>query len=385
MSRPLVLFDAAPFCFGPASTLQVVLDELLGSDLDLVLLSSGTTAEFMANYDAQCVQVACDTEDLDQLARHHALFQKCALFVSNTNPVSARYAVEVGAPVLYLDTLFWMWDEIDPAIAQSAIYVAQSFRGIEENRWRIGRDISDFRIVGPLVRPGRPRARKGECLVSYGGMSSKLTIPGVTNRYAWVMTRLLLSAFERAPAFDKYVFRGSARVMEALAREFGDSRCEFGFAPRAQHVEEMATARNVLLSPGLTGAYEALASEAPTWLLPPQNYSQQLQAEVFLNSEAPPFQGRHWRHIYPDFDLPPYTPEPEAVARVSGSVLRFEEDAEAQTLYVAALAQALPIARPASVGPASVALGAGLVGEGGAAEVARMITAAAAAPRARQH
>ena len=49
--RPLVLLDAAPFCFGPVSTLQVVVDELLDSDLGLRLLTSGTTAEFMTGYD----------------------------------------------------------------------------------------------------------------------------------------------------------------------------------------------------------------------------------------------------------------------------------------------------------------------------------------------
>lgn len=374
MNRPLVLLDAAPFCFGPVSTLQVVLDELPVTDLDLILLSSGTTAEFMADYDPKCVQVTCDTENRDELARHNELFQKCALFVSNTNPVSARYAIEVGTPVLYLDTLFWMWDKIDPLIAKSAIYVAQSFRGIEENRRRIGRDIADFRIVGPLVRPARARERNRDCLISYGGMSSKLTVPGVTNRYAWVMTRLLLSAFERAPAFDRYVFRGNARVMDALAREFKDNRCEFGFAPHAKHVEEMAGACNVLLSPGLTGTYEALASYAPTWLLPPQNYSQQLQAEFFLNDGA--FQGRHWGHIYPDFELPAYVPEPEGVRRVSAAVLRFEEDAEAQNRYVAALSEALPISRPALVGA-----GADVVGSGAAAQVANMIMEAVAGPQ----
>jgi hypothetical protein len=375
MSKPMILLDAAPFCFGPASTLQVVLDELPTSELDLILLSSGTTAEFMADYDPKCAQITCDTEDRDQLAQHHALFQKCALFVSNTNPISARYALEVGVPVLYLDTLFWMWDEIDPEIARSAIYVAQSFSGIEENRRRIGGGIADFRVVGPLIRPGSSRERNGDCHISYGGMSSKLIIPGETNRYAWVMTRLLLSAFERAPAFDKYLFRGSTRVMDALSREFRDSRCEFGFAPRARHVEEMAKARNVLLSPGLTGAYEALASNAPTWLLPPQNYSQQLQADFFLNGNRS-FQGRHWRDIYPDFELPAYLPEPEAVARVSAAISRFEEDAEAQNRYVRALAKALPIARPASVGWSSE-----LVGNSGATHVANMIMEAMSRPR----
>jgi hypothetical protein len=354
--KPLLLLDAAPFCFGPASTLQVVLDELLDDDLELVLLSSGSTAQFMTGYTSRCTQVACDTEDRAQLAEHSDLFRRCDLFVSNTNPISAQYAIELGVPVLFIDTLFWMWDEIEASIARSAIYVAQTFPGINENRRRIGRDIVDFRVVGPLIRTPRPRSASNVCLISYGGMLSKLTVPGVTNHYPWVMTRLLLEAFEQAPPFERYLFRGAQDVMDALAREFRDSRVEFAFAPSSRHIEEVAAAHNMLLSPGLTGAYEALHAGVPTWLLLPQNYSQQLQAEVFLDDEQPRFEGRHWRDVYPSLDLPRYMPEAEAVARVNDAILRFEDDRAAQQRYVADLVAALPLngRRPApDVAPGS--------------------------------
>lgn len=366
--RPLVLFDAAAFCFGPASTLEVVLDELLDDDLDLMVLSSGTTAEFLAGYSARCTLVPCDSDEPAELARRRHLFQRCDLFVSNTNPVSARYALEQGVPTIYVDTLFWMWDDIDPLIARSAVYVAQTFAGIEENRRRIGGEIADFRLVGPLVGQPSERTRAGHCLISYGGMASKFTVPGVTNRYAWTMTRLLLEAFERAPAFDRYLFRGCGRVMDALEREFGDSRCEFAFAPRAQHLDEMASARNLLLSPGLTGSYEAIGAGTPTWLLPPQNYSQQLQAETFLGLDPAPFDGRHWSQIYPDLALRRYMPEEEAVALVSATVRRFEEDADTRRQYADMIVGALPLTRPPAP-PDDAAFG----GKGAAAEIASMI------------
>jgi hypothetical protein len=366
--RPLALFDAAAFCFGPASTLQIVLEELLDYELDLVVLCSGTTAEFLKGSSGRCTLLPCDSEEPAELARWKDLFQRCDVFVSNTNPVSARYALELGVPTIYVDTLFWMWDEIDPVIARSAAYVAQTFAGIEENRRRIGGEIANFRIVGPLAGQAPRRARARHCLISYGGMASKFTVPGVTNSYAWVMTRLLLEAFERAPTFDRYLFRGSGPVMEALAREFCDSRCEFAFAPRIQHLDEMASARNLLLSPGLTGSYEAIGAGTPTWLLPPQNYSQQLQSETFLGLAKAPFEGRHWGQIYPDLSLRRYMPEEEGVALVSAAVRRFEDDAAGRRQYVEALVEVLPLTRPPAI-PAD----APFRGEGAAAEVAGMI------------
>ena len=370
--RKLVLFDAVAFCFGPASTLQLVLDELLESNLDLMVLSSGTTADFLSGYSERCVLIPCDSEDPNSMAQHNNLFRNCSLFVSNTNPISARYALERGVPTLYLDTLFWMWDRIDPLIAESAIYVAQTFAGIEENRHRIGAKIRDFRLVGPLAGRSPKTIRTGDCLISFGGMASKLTIPGVTNRYAWLMTRLLLEAFERKPAFDRYLFRGNGAVMLALEAEFGDSCCEFAFSPRNRHLEEMASARNLFLSPGLTGCYEAINAEVPTWLLPPQNYSQQLQAETFLSFDPSPFKGFHWGTIYPDLVPVRYMPEIEAVRLLSTAVRRFEEDREAQRRYVDLLVDAMPFRRR-PVPPEDAAF----CGDGAAAQVAGMIRQAA--------
>lgn len=352
--RPLVLLDAAPFCYGPASTLQAVIDHLLERSLQLVMLVSGTSAEFMRGYDQRCELVKCDTEDLGDLERLQDLFRRSSVFVSDTNPVSAKFAIAQQCKVVYLDTLFWMWDDIDDTIARSSVYVAQDFPGVEENRQRIGRGIRDFRVVKPLLARSpaeEPRAPHNTLIVSFGGLESKLTIPGTTNRYPWVMTGLLIDLFGRIPPFDRYLFRGGARVMRLLASEFKDSRFEFDFAPHHTFLSELRSARQCLLSPGLTGAYEALHLNTPTCLLLPQNYSQQLQAETFLRHSGWPFEGLEWRDLYPWVDLPRYLPEAEAIARLNDVIRRFENDAAAQRRYVAALAPIVPMRAPTRTAP----------------------------------
>lgn len=355
--RPLVLCDAAAFCFGPASTLQVVLDELTGSNFRIVLLVSGTTAEFFRDY-RECFElVQCDSEDEAELLHHEALFEEAVLFVSNTNPVSALFAIRRNIPTIYLDTLFWMWNEIDPLIARQAIYVAQDFAGTEENVRRVGGQIADFRLVGPLIGvvPRLPRTRT--CMISFGGMASKMTVPGKTNNYAQTVTRILLEAFAQLPSFDRYAFRGNGEVMASLASEFTDSRFDFSFVPRARHAEEMAQCQTLLLSPGLTSCYEAIHCETPAWLLPPQNYSQQLQAQYFLTNKRPFFAGKHWAEIYPDTQLRQYLPEATAVAQVAELINRFSVDLDAQSAYRQALVDTLGIWPPTPVADMPLAPG----------------------------
>ena len=128
--RRTVLLDAAPFCYGPISTLMAVAQQLRSADIDLVLLASGTAAEFVRTEQTWLRVVTCNTEDIADLGRIRHLFFDAAVFVCNTNPISAGFARTLGCRVVYIDTLFWMWDRIDPLVASSELYLAQDFAGM---------------------------------------------------------------------------------------------------------------------------------------------------------------------------------------------------------------------------------------------------------------
>jgi hypothetical protein len=335
--KPTVVLDAAPFCYGPISTLMAVVDHLRRQELELVLLASGTAAEFAgAGWEGIRV-VPCNTEDLEDLRRVEPLLRECSVFVSNTNPPSAQFAASLGCRVVYIDTLFWMWDHIDPAIAHAALYLVQDFPGVQENRQRIGKDIRNFEVVGPLIADGPTlpqAARENTCVISFGGMESSLTVPGQTNRYPWVITRLLVEAFERVAPFDRYLFCGRDWVMSSLAEQWGGPRREFRFVPHRELLGALSRCRLLLLSPGLTGAYEAMSLRTPTCLLLPQNYSQQLQADTFLKQPGWPFRGWEWSAVYPEVSFPRYMPEAQAIAQLNEVIRRFESDTRAQQHYL---------------------------------------------------
>lgn len=339
--KPLILLDAAPFCYGPISTLMAVIHYLPTSKYRLVLLASGTSLEFAQPYAHLVEIVQCDTESETELRQQIDLFKTCALFVSNTNPPSVVFAKKLGTPVAYIDTLFWMWDHLAPEVAASDVYIAQDFIGVSESLHRIGSDIKHFEIVKPLIdtqRGGLPlELRAAECLVSYGGMESSLTIPGITNQLHLIQTKLLMDVLAKISPFDHYYFCGRGHVMETLAATHPDPRYEFGFFKHDDYLELLRRCKLCFLSPGLTGSYEAVSAGTPTVFLLPQNYSQQLQAQQFLESSDWPMVGVEWRSVYPDFELPDQLPEAEAIARLNQLIRRFENDPPAWHRYVSLL------------------------------------------------
>jgi hypothetical protein len=336
------VLDAAAFCYGPISTLLAVIDCLPVDALEMVVLASGTSAELAGAHGGAFRIVECDTEQLAALAAQADLLARCAVFVSNTNPVSARYAKLRGCRVAYIDTLFWMWDAIDDVVAQADAFLVQDFAGVDDNRRRLAIDIPHFERVGPLIALGgggvstEPRA-----LVSFGGMESSLTVPGRTNRYAWVMAPLVLEALRRRGGLERTVLCGRGHVMDSLAQLYAGPDVECRFLPHREYIAALRRCQVHLAAPGLTGAYEARALGVPIAFLLAQNYSQQLQVEIFLSDPSWPATGVDWRAIYDDAAIPAHLPEPVAVARVNELVLRFERDRAAQARYVELLTDAL--------------------------------------------
>lgn len=378
--KPFLLLDAAPFCYGPISTLMAVVDHLLKSPYRLVLLASGTALEFAQPYRDHLEIRVCNTESEEDMGRQLKVFRECTLFISNTNPPSVVFAKRHGVPVVCLDTLFWMWDHLEPEVIDADLFIAQNFAGVDANLERLGKGIRRFEKVGPLISTPieclEAPARENTCLISYGGMESSFTIPGITHRLHDIQTQLLIDVLEDIQPFERYIFCGRGHVMEALAQKHAHPAREFGFQPHADYLRQLQTCGLCLLSPGLTGAYEAVGTGTPTVLMLPQNYSQQLQAQHFLASSEWPMTGVEWRAVYPDFQLPEQMPEAEAIAQLNQLILKFEQDPPAWDRYRQLLREQLqtPLMPTASPSVSS-----------GAARAAELIVSFAAELTAENH
>lgn len=343
MKRPFILLDAVPFCYGPVSTLISIVNCLPKDQFELVLLASGTTEEFACAEKGKYRLVSCNTEVIEELESVKELFARCDLFISNTNPISARYAMDLGCRVAYVDTLFWMWEAIDAVVTKADAYIVQDFAGVEENRSRIGREIKNFHKVGPLIDVADSKRREKEnlCIVSFGGQESNYSSGDLAFRFSKILSGIIIRCFD-AIGYDGFIsFRGRSSIMQRLSQCYTGNNYEFRFVPHREHVQDLNRAQYHLLSPGLTGMFEAIALNIPSLLLPGQNYSQQLQAHMLLSQRHRLFGGVEWGGIYHDGNVPAFLPELEGVEMVAGLITRFESDSEAQQRYMDVLSKTL--------------------------------------------
>ena len=107
-------------------------------------------------------------------------------------------------------------------------------------------------------------------------------------------------------------------------------------------LEELASSKMLLTSPGLTTSFEAFSFEIPTFFLPPQNYSQYWNLSKF-NKHGLVFKDTNWSSIFPDLKILQNEPEEDGVKKVLEAIHRFDNNQLAQKKISDSLAQILEV------------------------------------------
>lgn len=112
-----LIFDADPFCFGPISTTLYIVEQLksrkkIPEDSKLVLLGTLTTTQLAEKSGLFDEIYECNTTSPDSLMKYKTIISEAHLYISNTNLLSIEFVASIGTPVIYVDTLFWMWDTL---------------------------------------------------------------------------------------------------------------------------------------------------------------------------------------------------------------------------------------------------------------------------------
>jgi hypothetical protein len=329
MTRRTILLQAAPFCFGPISTLLNVVRALVRPGYRLIVIEEGPTRDLIRRSRLPLERVALTTAPpfSPELGE---LIDRVDLVVSNTDPIFAAACMARGAKVIVVDTLFWMWDHIPPILLEAERYIVQGFYGTEAQLKRLGRP-RNFLQVGPLTStqgPPIPLAERPNSIhVSFGGCDCLLVDPQ-QDPYPGMMLKVLEDALAAALPQDCDVLLCCGE-RAACSLQPRDRRITVGTLSNQDYLKSMRQAKAILLSPGLTGTLEVLQVETPAFFFPPQNYSQVLQLSAYRKANVAPYSFT-WTDVYPEFALPPYLPEEEAVARVRAVVGRFVQDVAAQ-------------------------------------------------------
>ncbi|MFF4750324.1 hypothetical protein ACWD5R_15270 [Streptomyces sp. NPDC002514] len=358
----MVLAAVSDFGWGSIGKLRLILDRLGGVDvaLDEATASWANSGELLG-------------------ARHrvagHRDRRDAAVALVINDPRAADEISDIGVPVVYVDSLPYLWTLPSEIPRRAALHCAQRSPLAELPAGSPLHGRQDLRWIEPIVPPARRRGGRGEgCVVNVGGMHSHL-VGGASDAYL----RLVV-----IPLVERLVDGG--HTVSAVCGNLPDWACArvTGLVPSTTTIgvhsgrrfEEILSRSDILFtSPGSTTMLQAAAVGIPTVLLPPQNLSQILHPRIYL---TPSRSVLHW---------PSGVLDPETVEKLRPS----GEDAVLEYVYESIVAAEKSVSAGRELNDAidrSVALGSDHrppldieeLGTGGAGQVARVIRQALLAP-----
>ncbi|PHM48397.1 hypothetical protein [Xenorhabdus miraniensis] len=321
---PYIIFDADPFCFGPISTTLNVVEKLkrrnkLISGTQFILLGTLTSSQLGQKSGLFDAIYECDTTSVTELSYYSELISGASLYISNTNLNSINFVSKLDIPIIYIDTLFWMWGNLHVDLHQTEKTFIQNFHGIERNIERFHDKLGNYQIIPPILHSSLQQCMMDEhppegILITLGGID---TVYADTTDFYYHFLEELLSI----PSLQNetnITIAGGGNTIVNLAKMFAKTHPHIHIGCFARHsfLQKLHRARKVLANPGLTTFYECVALNKDVFFLPPQNYSQQLQLDVYLQHYYSHEYGFLWQPEYGYPDIPQYLPEKDGLALI---------------------------------------------------------------------
>lgn len=323
-----IICTATSFGYGPVSKLLTICKHL--SNYDLIFVGSGVALE-LAKHE-NCFK---NIKEIDILTEHgKELFKKeilkADLVLNVLEPESILLAKEGNIPVVYVDSLFWMWDKLPNECIEVDRYIAQSFPGVREKLKNIGAEIKNFDIVGPIIdREYISNEQKEDfIIVNLSGMESPFVKAGKNLIYPKPIIKLIVTALQNTRS-ENVIFTGNDKVMKEMTEKYSTTPFKFKHVSHEEFLKLLSKAKMIITSPGLTTTYEALVYNTPIRFLPPQNYSMALMLELYKEIGFADI-SISWNDLYENDKTKKDMPEEEGVKRVAKLIEDFSKDIKAQ-------------------------------------------------------
>jgi hydroxymethylcytosylglucuronate/cytosylglucuronate synthase len=272
--RKLFLLGAiGNFGWGPLGKFRLILDELPGALVALYGTSArtGLTKELLAS---RC-----------EFSEHQP--QQSSVAVVINDPPAANSIGDLGVPVVYVDSLPYLWtrDAEVPARDKVAYYCAQRFPTELLPIASPLRHWQDIHWIDPIVPTSHSRRGGQGIVINFGGLQSPL----VGNPVDAYLSLVLF------PLID--VLKVSGRKILAVCGNLSTDTCRrlrallpechsIGPQPPYTFERTLNDADLLITSPGSTTILQAMSIKLPTLLLPPQNLSQFFNGQFYSKSGA---------------------------------------------------------------------------------------------------
>lgn len=272
-----ILCDAIAFCYGPAAALSTLIDELIernGTALTFHVLATGSTRELLERNNLRPRLIDIDSEDPKALAKLD--LSEYDAFIDVCNPVSYTQLRSRHLRTAYVDFLLWMHEGPPSPHFDADLYLAENYPGTGQWVRHRAAQISNLRVVPPIIRPAQYRPRSGTLLVGLGGLVSGLTPLNAATDYSIFVVSQLLGALDGS-RFQGVTVACGEDVARTMGARLCDQRVRFVSLSHEEFLEELASCEAFVSHPGLYAVFEAMMGGVPTALLPASNYTQVLQ------------------------------------------------------------------------------------------------------------
>ncbi|MFI6347337.1 hydroxymethylcytosylglucuronate/cytosylglucuronate synthase [Streptomyces sp. NPDC050560] len=264
------------FGWGSTGKIAAVMDALRarhGDRISFTGLASALGRPVLAAHPVTgWLDVPSDDDDLAELAAAH----RFAAAVVVLDPELASRLQSVGVPVVYLDSLPFLWTDHDELPVDVAAYCAQLCPALPRTCWSSLRRIRSLHWVGPVVggpADGGAAPVPGRAVLNLGGLESPLRDHGDNAYLSLVLSRALTAL--RDQGFRDVVITGNVDLDRLpRAADVAGISVRGGRLPRGRFLDELRTAELVVTSPGRTTLLEAASLNQRCVVLPPQNLSQ---------------------------------------------------------------------------------------------------------------
>lgn len=358
--QPTLLVSACDFGWGSVGKLRLILDHLPGTRValdgtgvqDTAVSLMGSRHRFVTLGDRSAATVALVIND----------------------PRAADEITEAGVPVVYVDSLPYLWTTEYEVPRKVAVYCVQRspLPTLPATTPLSGR--ADLRWVDPIVPTPQRRSGGAGVVVNVGGLHSHL-VGAAADAYLRLVVVPLVRALIAA---DRPIAAVCGNLPRWAIDELTDllpSGVRIGLVTTYDFQRVLRTADLLFTSPGSTTILQAAGMRMPMALLPPQNLSQILNAEIY---RVPGQVVVSW----PDSMLS--RAEVDALRpRGEDAVLRYVYSAIEAAQRSASMASAVADVLNAAVrdaGAAMPTLDLTRLGTGGAQQVARVLRQALFAP-----
>ncbi len=273
-----LVLTAENYAFGPIGKLLYVADRLKNKGHTLIFAGFGTSLQLAKKFPFDEIH-EIDTDNPKTNSALEAVISQSDALISSMDISSVLVANRQGKIVIWLDCLFWFWDDIPEAVFGVNLYIKERSPDDAVNQAKYGAKIKNLIAVGPIIGNFKKLPPKKQALISLGGgQASYYYQVGKDSNYPFVMVDVLLKHVSWS-GFEKVLLATSESIVTELKNRFPAAIFDFTTLAHDKFLEEMSQSQILLTTPGLITAQAAFYSETPTIFIPPSNDSQYLQLE----------------------------------------------------------------------------------------------------------